>query len=92
MYDFGGQYEGELEVEKNEIVTMVEAEEEWTKVQNSSGLVGLIPRNYYIHESEDSVFTLQQVLFSNYGYKDLLEYLRNSPSGNSISTVVDALK
>ena len=81
LYDFGGQYEGELEVKKNEIVTMVEAQEEWTRVENESGSIGLIPRNYYIQESQDSVFTLQQILFSNYGYKNLLEYLRNSPSG-----------
>ena len=81
LHDFCGKSKDELEVKKGEIVIMIEAQEEWTKVKNEFGSVGLIPRNYYINESEDTVLTLQQVLFSNYNYKQIREYLQHSQPG-----------
>ncbi|OXU22019.1 hypothetical protein TSAR_006757 [Trichomalopsis sarcophagae] len=57
-YKFDAQMAGDLNVSEGEIVTVVEANDEWITVRNDKGETGLCPRSYLTtdFESSDDVF------------------------------------
>lgn len=61
LYTFDAQMDGDLNVHEGESVTVLEmANEDWVKVKNQSGLVGLCPREYLSSVSEYSLDSLQE--------------------------------
>lgn len=61
LYNFDAQMNGDLNVHEGENVTVLEmANEDWVKVKNQSGLVGLCPREYLSSVSEYSLDSLQE--------------------------------
>ena len=70
LYDFEGKCPEELSIKKGEIVSMVLAESEWTKVKTEDcGTTGIIPRNYYVYMDEEIdrfTFALEDIIFANY--------------------------
>lgn len=61
LYTFDAQMNGDLNVHEGENVTVLEmANEDWVKVKNQSGLVGLCPREYLSSVSEYSLDSLQE--------------------------------
>ncbi|XP_077258973.1 rho guanine nucleotide exchange factor 38 [Temnothorax americanus] len=61
LYTFDAQMDGDLNVHEGESVTVLEmANEDWVKVKNESGLVGLCPREYLSSVSEHSLDSLHQ--------------------------------
>ncbi|KYQ52690.1 Dynamin-binding protein [Trachymyrmex zeteki] len=63
LYTFDAQMNGDLNVHEGESVTVVEmTNEDWVKVKNKNGLVGLCPREYLSSESvsEYSLNSLQE--------------------------------
>ncbi|XP_011872421.1 PREDICTED: dynamin-binding protein-like [Vollenhovia emeryi] len=61
LYTFDAQMAGDLNVHEGESVTVLEmANEDWVKVKNKSGLVGLCPREYLSSVSEHSFDSLQE--------------------------------
>ncbi|XP_028044584.1 dynamin-binding protein [Monomorium pharaonis] len=61
LYTFDAQMDGDLNVHEGESVTVLEmTNEDWVKVKNKSGLVGLCPREYLNSVSECSLDSLQE--------------------------------
>lgn len=61
LYTFDAQMDGDLNVHEGESVTVLEmANEDWVKVKNKNGLVGLCPREYLSSVSEYSLDSLQE--------------------------------
>lgn len=61
LYTFDAQMDGDLNVHEGESITVLEmANEDWVKVKNKSGLVGLCPREYLSSVSEYSLDSLQE--------------------------------
>lgn len=59
LYTFDAQMDGDLNVHEGESVTVIEmANEDWVKVKNKSGLIGLCPRDYL--SSEHLLDSLQE--------------------------------
>ncbi|XP_029165021.1 dynamin-binding protein-like [Nylanderia fulva] len=61
LFTFDAQMDGDLSVQEDEIVTVVEmANEDWVNVKNKNGLIGLCPREYLSSISEHSSDSLQE--------------------------------
>ncbi|XP_011157472.1 dynamin-binding protein isoform X2 [Solenopsis invicta] len=61
LYTFDAQMNGDLNVHEGESVIVLEmTNEDWVKVKNKSGLVGLCPREYLSSVSEYSLDSLQE--------------------------------
>lgn len=61
LYTFDAQMDGDLNVHEGESVVVLEmANEDWVKVKNQNGLVGLCPREYLSSVSERSLESLSE--------------------------------